>query len=281
MNYYIIQKNNVLIYLVNLTEQVNQILTLRKISPFSFYLLATAFSVCVPVGLENKKKATAFHFWGKGAAEEIVIETDYSGKFRGTIKNLEIVTDFDNKKISDIPLVLGLGSEGFLTVSELSFTNKKFFSKIKLFKGDIVSDVSYFLLQSKQVKSAVISSVEFDLKNEKLSKCFGVVFSLLAQHEETDILWIENFTTKNKLKNFTSLTDYINKIEGKILAQKQIVYACSCTKLKMKQTLAAFSEEEILNMLKTEKKIEITCNFCGKKNNFLAKDLIDENQENK
>ena len=67
------------------------------------------------------------------------------------------------------------------------------------------------------------------------------------------------------------ITDIINEItdgDYQLLETRELDYRCNCSKERFEKGLKSLGKAELLDILNTDKKAEITCNFCNNKYEF-------------
>lgn len=267
----IIIKNNIRIYLSDFTDNVNQVLAYHKYKPFPNLILANAIVAFSPLRFLYESDNILIRIESNGAIKSLILEIK-DENIRALISNPNIETEYDKSSFNSIPLILGLGDNGFLEISR-EVKNNFFRSKTLLAKSDIVTDLAYFLNKSDQIYSALINDVElFDDNPNVAKKAKNVIFQLLPNHTEEDKIWIEEFIKKYEFDKY-SLLDYEKLIDGKLLEIKQIDASCWCSKNKIISTLKLLKEKEINDLFKKDKNIEVICEFCSTKYIIFKKDV--------
>ena len=269
----IIIKNNIRIYLSDLTDIVNQILINHKYKPFPSLILANAIVALAPLKFLYESDKMLVRIKSNGAIKSLIFETNFSN-VRTLISNPNIETEYDNSSnVNTIPLILGIGDDGTLEVSR-EINGEFFNSKTQLAKFDIVTDVAYYLNKSDQIYSAVLNDVELDLENKNTTtKSKNIIFQLLPNHTEKDKEWIEQFIKEHKFNEY-SILEIEKQIDGKLLEIKQLYGDCWCSKEKMINAVKLLEKNEINELFKNENKIEISCEFCSIKHLIFKNDLF-------
>ncbi|MGL5308563.1 MAG: Hsp33 family molecular chaperone HslO, partial [Metamycoplasmataceae bacterium] len=196
-----------------------------------------------------------------GAMKTLLLEFK-NNAIRALIGDGNIETEYDNNGLyNNVPLILGIGDEGFLRVSR--FVNGiPYISEVMLANGDIVTDLAYYLNKSDQVFSAILNDVWLN-ENEylKVDRANSIIFQLLPNHTEKDIIWIEDLIKNNNFKKI-QLLDFIKAIGGKELSHHKVIAKCDCNSEKMLNAIRLLSEKDKNELLDTGKDIEIKCDFC-------------------
>ncbi|MGZ9432203.1 Hsp33 family molecular chaperone HslO [Mycoplasma sp. 613B] len=266
-------KNNIRIIVSDLTKSAQKNIEVQKCNPFPALVLAKAISVFGPLSsiLSIKSgKVTTFIKSENGTIKNLIVESRTDGSLRALLDNNDIVTEKDDSDFENIPLVLGLGNDGFLRITRNN-GSQHFGGEVKLMKSDIVTDLAYYFKVSEQIYTAIISSVKFKNK-QTLERVYSVIFQLLPSHTEEDIVWIENFLKNNNLDNM-SLDEYIDSMEATFLQEKQYFWECKFNKEEVLSSLKLIEKTEIDKILNEDGKIEVECHFCKENFYFYREDF--------
>ncbi|MGZ9428786.1 Hsp33 family molecular chaperone HslO [Mycoplasma sp. 1012] len=266
-------KNNIRIIVSDLTKSAQRNIEVQKCNPFPALVLAKAISVFGPLSsiLSIKSgKVTTFIKSENGTIKNLIVESRTEGSLRALLDNNDIVTEKDDSDFENIPLVLGLGNDGFLRITRNN-GSQHFGGEVKLMKSDIVTDLAYYFKVSEQIYTAIISSVKFKNK-QTLERVYSVIFQLLPSHTEEDIVWIENFLKNNNLDNM-SLDEYIDSMEATFLQEKQYFWECKFNKEEVLSSLKLIEKTEIDKILNEDGKIEVECHFCKENFYFYREDF--------
>ncbi|MGZ9414016.1 Hsp33 family molecular chaperone HslO [Mycoplasma sp. 5370] len=266
-------KNNIRIIVSDLTKSAQRNIEVQKCNPFPALVLAKAISVFGPLSsiLSIKSgKVTTFIKSENGTIKNLIVESRTDGSLRALLDNNDIVTEKDDSDFENIPLVLGLGNDGFLRITRNN-GSQHFGGEVKLMKSDIVTDLAYYFKVSEQIYTAIISSVKFKNK-QTLERVYSVIFQLLPSHTEEDIVWIENFLKNNNLDNM-SLEEYIDSMEATFLQEKQYFWECKFNKEEVLSSLKLIEKTEIDKILNEDGKIEVECHFCKENFYFYREDF--------
>lgn len=150
----------------------------------------------------------------------------------------------------------------------------------------IGQNLATYLLQSEQVRSAVGIEARFN-KDEPsmLDYAAGFYIEAFPDLHEKDINLIEvivqNLPKFSDLKmpegfNLDELLDQLRgPYEIDIVKELEPKAFCPCSKERTLATLATLKNEDLEDLKKEDKDIEITCDFCRSKYNITIKDLED------
>lgn len=267
----IIIKNNIRIYLSDLTDVVNQILNYHKYKSLPSLILANAIATFSPLKLLYESNNLLIRIKTNGAIKSLILETKFNN-IRALISNSNIETEYDKKGFNTIPLILGIGDNGSLEISR-EVKGEYFKSETPLAKADIVTDLAYFLNKSDQIYSAVLTDVFLNENNHhEATRAKNVIFQLLPNHIEEDKIWIEEFIKNHKFSNY-SVLDYEKEIDGKLLDIKQLDGSCWCSKEKIISAIKLLKKNEINDLFKDKKEVEVICEFCETKHKISKEDV--------
>lgn len=152
---------------------------------------------------------------------------------------------------------------------------------VELRRGDVSSDLGYYLTQSEQIPSAFIVDVEFG-ENDEIVTSAGLLVQAMPGAKPEQI-----FKVYDTLDYLERLSDFIHKgytpedilkqiMPGDvdIVGSSPIDFFCRCSLDKFKSMLLTLDYEEILGM-EAEKQTELICQYCNAQYNLEAKDFAE------
>lgn len=266
----ILLKNQVRIYVSDYSTIVDDILKMHKdFLPLPKLIIANAIVAFTPLNFLYNSNALSLKMDTLGPIKTLMIEIK-DDNVRALLANANIETEYDKKNINDVPLILGIGDGGTLSVNKI-INGETFSSKTPLARADIVTDIAYYLNNSDQIFSAVINDVELKTSN-KIAKAKNVIFQLLPDHTEEDIKWIENFIQENDFKKM-DVDQYIKKMDAVFYLEKEMKSNCWCTKEKLLSAISFLSIAEKEEIFDNDDKIFSKCDFCNKNYKIYKRDL--------
>lgn len=265
----IILKNNVRIYLSDLQDVVDQILNYHHYLPLPSLILAHALCAFIPLKYLYRTNNLLVRIKDNGAMKTLIFEAK-NDRVRALISNPNIETEYDQGDYNQIPLILGIGDHGILEVSR-EIQGKFYTSETPLVKADIVTDVAYFLNQSDQTFSAVVNDVWLSLEDQrKTVRAKNMIFQLLPNYNEDDLVWIEDFIKQYPLKDYE--VDEVEKlIDGQLILVQKVDDSCWCSYEKIIEAINILSNDEKDNLF--AKEVEVKCEFCQTKRIVDKKDI--------
>ncbi|WKX02196.1 Hsp33 family molecular chaperone HslO [Candidatus Mycoplasma mahonii] len=265
-----ILKDNIRIYVSEMTELSQKIMDVHHTKPLASLSMSTAMATYGAFFALKKGLQTSIFINGNGSLKTIIFEYDGKHGVRALVGDPSVVTEYDDTKFNDIPLTLGIGDGGHLKIVHKG-DKLNYGGNVEIANGDITTDLAYYLDQSEQIYSAVISSVLLKKKN-MLQQAKAVVFQMLPGHSEKDVLWVENFIKENSLSKMNTKS-YIKKIDGTIIESTTLQWKTTCSKEKMFHAAKTMSANDIKELISEKGFVEVKCRFCHKQFRFTNKDF--------
>jgi molecular chaperone Hsp33 len=218
---------------------------------------------------------------GDGPIGRITIEAT-DGKVRGFVGNPGV---FYQNNDGTLNITNGVGA-GFIEVIKDLHMRQPFSSTAEIIKGNISDDFAYYFAKSEQIPSSVGLGVAFN-EDDKVKAAGGFLIQIMPGCKDEYITILEERLKEMKpctqmIEEGYNAEDIINDITGgdyQLLETKELMYECNCNKERFERGLKTLGKDELKDILFTDKKAEITCNFCNKKYTFNEEDLaklIDE-----
>jgi len=205
---------------------------------------------------------------GNGPVGAITAEANRVGEMRGYVQNPAAKIDYpdENASIGD-----GLGI-GVLTVSKTLYNEAEpKTSTIELVKGDINSDIAYYMAQSEQILSATLLDISLN-DDGSVKEAGGLLLQRLPEADEKEVEKIQKTITK--LPSLATLFEeglYIDEImkmaskpfEVKELDRQPVHFFCRCSPERFKSALSMLSYEDLKEMENDSQ--EVVCHYCNNK----------------
>lgn len=213
-----------------------------------------------------------------GPVKKIFTEVYYDGNIRGYIgePNLQFieVSNHDNN-IKAEPYI-GFGE---IIVSRKSFDNRVPYNSVLVIEtGEIAQDISLYLDQALQIQSAL--KIGFSVnKNNVIEAGGGILFMAMpgaSEYELADVYHAFNSIgsmTEVLKSNVSKVNNQFKKLGLEIINIKKIKFNCNCNKQKIINILKKLDKEELKKYIIDSDKIEIECQFCSQKYNFMIDEL--------
>lgn len=293
--YYGIQKRNVLMedYLIKVvtdekdilaaacvtTNLVNEARSMHGTYPTATAALGRALTGCeLMASLLDPEQRVAIKLEGDGPLKKIIAEADGTGAVRGYVAVPEVNLP---PKRGKLDVSGALGENGFLTVTKDLRVREPYRGIVRLYSGEIASDIAYYYTESEQIPSAVGLGV-FVEPEGSVSAAGGFLIQSMPAAEEKRIDTIieriagmESVTSQireGKLPEDT-LQTILDGISYHIIEKRGLVFACSCSRDRIEQAIITMGPEDIKRIIADQEVVDIDCQFCGKSYVFTKKEL--------
>lgn len=265
-------------FAVECREIVETVRKLQGLSPVASAALGRALAGVALLSGDLKIGKILFQINGGGPIGEILVEGDYKGNLRGTVRNPEVCLKPENKKL---PVGKAVGNKGYFSVVKDLGLKEVYQSSVQLVSGEIAEDLAYYLTVSEQNPSAVSLGVLVNIDGSILA-AGGFLIQKFPEAKDEEIKEIEEKLqklppiTQLLLKSYTPekiLEEIFEDIE--ILERRTLIYKCTCSVERVKGMLIALGKKELEDILKEGKPLEVICHFCRKKY-LISVDIINE-----
>ena len=263
------------------TDVVEEAAKIHKLSKTTSAALGRVLTAAAIIGSwqKNEKDSITLSINGDGPAGKIVATCKNDGYVKGYVTNpgADLPTREADGKID----VAGIVGEGNLTLVMDTGMKKPYTGTVNLTTGEIAEDLAVYFLQSDQVPSAVGLGVLVDV-DYSIKAAGGFIIQLMPDATEEQISKLEE-----NLKGLPSVTSILDEyhdaeklieilmkdIDFKILEKREITYKCNCSREKVEDAIVSVGPREIEEILREDKKAEVSCYFCDKVYNFDESDL--------
>ena len=268
---------------VTVTESLKDAKKRHKLSFLTTAILGRSFSAALLLASSMKimHGRVTFRIRSDGPLKGLLVDAGRDGKVRGYVGNsqleLELTKNNSGKFTFDFKKAVGTG---YLNVIRDNGTGDPFTSTVELVNGSIAEDLASYLLHSEQTPSAVFIGEKF--KTRELI-CSGGLLAQVLPKKDTDPILISLLEERCKeinsfseeLYNSDNLLSLIMKIFPDIddysLSEKarsqEIDFKCRCSRERSLNALRILDKKELQDILKTDGKAELVCEFC--KNKYL------------
>ena len=263
------------------TDVVEEAAKIHKLSKTTSAALGRVLTAAAIIGSwqKNEKDSITLSINGNGPAGKIVATCKNDGYVKGYVTNPGAdlpIREADGK--IDVARIVG---EGNLTLVMDTGMKKPYTGTVNLTTGEIAEDLAVYFLQSDQVPSAVGLGVLVDV-DYSIKAAGGFIIQLMPDATEEQISKLEE-----NLKGLPSVTSILDEyhdaeklieilmkdIDFKILEKREITYKCNCSREKVEDAIVSVGPREIEEILREDKKAEVSCYFCDKVYNFDESDL--------
>ena len=211
---------------------------------------------------------------GDGQVKTVYAEALQLGEVRG------YVSQNSNPIERDSPV-----GEGLLKVQRILYgKHDPILGIVELKRGDITSDLSYYLTQSEQIPSAFVIDVAFD-ENDLIRQSVGLVIQAMPGARPEDIFKVyDAIDYMDRLTEFAdkrySTEDMLQQImpfDVDIIGSTPVDFFCRCSLDRFKSVLLTLGISEITAM-RDEGQNELVCQYCGERY-YLSTEDFDQLRE--
>lgn len=204
-----------------------------------------------------------------GWCKQAIIDANSEAEVRGYV--LE-------RDPSEVKLARNIGPWGIGLFSVLRTKHEEaqpYIGTVPLLTGHLAKDLTFYWLQSEQVRSAV--GIEVFMKDGKITLAEGFLIQAMPGATDEDILLIEEHL--KKLHQFepnsplratpVNLLSYLLDNQSfSLLEEKPLTFKCPCSVERVKRSLILIGSDELKSMLNEGKDVDVICDFCAEKYSF-------------
>ncbi len=269
--------DTVRIYVAYTTQLVTDAHKLHQTFPTSIAALGRSLTATSIMGAMLKDdQSVAVKIDGGGPIGKIITESDANGNVVGYCQNPGVYLKYDSGKLN---VSMGVGTEGFLTVTTDLKLKEPYTSTTPLIDGEIAMDYTYYFTTSMQTPSSVSLGVLVSEDNQLLLSG-GFIVQVMPDCKDETITHLEKVLAD--IKPFTTLMTEEYTQEGiiglfsddyKILDNKEVRFQCGCSKKRFKKGIRNLGIETIEDFLNNEKNIVCKCQYCSTEYEITEKEL--------
>jgi len=229
--------------------------------------------------LKKEGASVTVRFDGGGPIGTILTVSDNEGNVRGFVSNP--LVDLPKNAKGKLDVGGAVGNDGTLSVVRDFGEGEPYTSTSALVSGEIAEDFAVYFASSEQVPTVCAFGVLVDRDRSVLASG-GYILQLLPGAPESVIDMLEQ-----KIENTVSVTDILkdNNIEKfldivmdgfnpRILERSFVEYKCTCNRDRFLRVILSLGEEELSDMRKEGKPIEVPCRFCDEIYVFETDELV-------
>ncbi|MFT5697890.1 MAG: molecular chaperone Hsp33 [Desulforhopalus sp.] len=263
----------------NTTDLVSEACRRHDVGPLAAAALGRALTGnALLAALLKDDQSVLLKFEGNGPLKKIITEAGYNGWTRGYVKEPHAELPL---KEGQIDVAGGIGKAGLLTVVKNISINQKYPGTIPLYTSEVGDDLAYYLAQSEQTPSTLGLTVHLK-PDGTVAAAGGFLIQSLPPADENSLTNIEkeihNLPPLSELfisgKSPSDILSLLFKnVPHKKIHSKPLSYSCSCSHEKMEGALISLGREDLKQLLETEERAEVCCEFCRHSYEFTKEDL--------
>ncbi|WFQ90627.1 Hsp33 family molecular chaperone HslO [Mycoplasma feriruminatoris] len=274
-------KHNLRVSIVDLSETIKEITDLQQSNVLANMVFAKFICCSALIGMQFKNKEKTYVNWtAPSSLIKTMIAEYHDSKIRAYVQNKNVnITDFNNKDLDQITKLIA-SDQGNLLVSRDLNLKEPYVSNVEIEYGNIDYDFMKYFNQSNQTKSFITTEVKFD-DNLQIKKVVGMLVEMLPDHTNLDLEYISDKLgntsyVKDVLVKSTNYYAVVKEIaeDAIILDQSTISFECTCSYQKVLFTLNLLNQDDLKDIIKDNKPVEVVCDFCNKKYNIQIPDVL-------
>jgi molecular chaperone Hsp33 len=244
---------------VHNTQTVRTAQHRHHLEPLRSLMLARALTgVTLLASFLKGEERVVVQLEGDGAISSVYAEALQVGEVRGFAR------------LNKHPQSEGALGKGLLKIQRVLYGNYEPVTGIvELRRGDVQSDLGYYLTQSEQIPSAFIMDVEFD-DDDTIIHSVGLLIQAMPGAKPEEIFkvydtldYLDRLSTF--IKNGFSPEEVLKQVlpeEAETIATSPVDFFCRCSREKFKNMLLTLDYNEISEMQQANQR-ELICQYCN------------------
>lgn len=227
---------------------------------------------------KNEKDMITLQIQCSGPIGGLTVTADSKADVKGYVVHPDVMLPPSKEGKLDVGKALDLG---VLTVIKDIGMKEPYSGQTHLVSGEIAEDLTYYFAASEQIPTSVALGVLMN-KDNTVRHAGGFIIQMMPYASEEVIEALEK-----KIGEFQSVTshldegktpeDMINELLGefgvKFYEMIPTKFSCSCSKERVKKAVISVGRDEINDMIKDGKDIEVNCHFCSTHYTFSVDEL--------
>lgn len=261
-----------------LTEHARQI---HRTLPVATAALGRSLSAASMMGnaLKDIGSSLTLQIRGGGPLGMILAVSDAEGNVRGTVDHpaVELPLREDGK----LNVGAAVGTDGTLTVIRDLNMRDPYVGSVALLSGEIADDLASYFVESEQVPTACGLGVLVN-RDQSVRAAGGYLIQLLPGAGEDVIGKVEGgvlaagsvtHLLEQRDDPEAMLRALLSDFDLEILEKTSVEYRCPCSRERMERALISLGPEELHSLIEEQGCAELSCRFCGRKQNFTREEL--------
>ncbi len=210
---------------------------------------------------------------GDGPLGQILAESDEQGALRGLVGEPRLETPADGQM-----RIASLVGKGLLRVTR-EHGRSRYSGEVELVSGELGDDLTHYLQQSEQIRSAVLLGVL--TKPTGIAVAGGLIVEALPGTEDEVIDRLERNISSMEGVSFLMDSGGVPALERAVLeglgrevmSSQTLEYRCRCSREGLLDKLRPLAERDLEALLDVDGKCEATCAFCNARYLYSAEEL--------
>ena len=243
-----------------INSSYKKIINQHQYPPLIQNLLSEALlSVCLLSSLRKQKGRLSLLFKGEGAVQMISVSSTHDGFIRGLVQFDSAAQNIKNIEKSLKNGILNL-------IFEPDSSEERFQTLVEMTGASIKEGLEHYFTQSEQ-----LPTLFYFAHDQNEAKALMIQSMPEADGSQIESSWLEISTLANTLTHDELISlepkDILHRLfaehDIRIFEPSEISFKCTCSKQKMEQALLLSDKNELNDILKEKKYIEVSCEFCG------------------
>ena len=204
---------------------------------------------------------------GDGPVQSLTVVADAEGDVKGYAAEPQAIAHSTNGKLN----VKGVVGKGSLTVVKDIGLKEPYVGTCELVSGEIAEDLTYYYAVSEQTPTVMALGVLMN-KDNTVRQAGGFMIQLMPGASDELAAELENIVLA--LPPITSMLDENEKPEEILedilshfgyeeLEKKPVRFRCDCSRDKIALALAGLNKYDLLDLMVSQKEVEVKCDYCG------------------
>ena len=261
----------------DITEQAR---VYHHLSPVASAALGRTLAAASMMGnaMKGEKDSLTVRINGGGPLGSIIAVSDPHGNVRGYVQNPGL--ELPLKENGKLDVGGAVGTNGMLTVIRDLGLKEPYVGSSQLVSGEIAEDFTRFFVDSDQQPSACALGVLVD-RDRSILASGGYLIQLLPfapddVAEKLEQAIVRCGAVTNMLQTMSAEEMILHVLEGlepRVLERDSVEYRCYCSREKVAAAIAGIDEDELDDIEKVGKPIEVCCQFCDQKYEFTCDEI--------
>lgn len=212
---------------------------------------------------------------GDGPLGRVIAEADDAGNLRGMVGDPRARVDSQREGKLAVGRAVGRGMLRVLREHE----GGSYASQVELVSGEIGEDLSHYLHQSQQIRSAVLLGVL--ARPFGIAAAGGIIIEVLPGASEAAIDRLEaNVTAAGGVSRLVEdggiegvLDAVLDGLDRREVEERTLHYRCRCSRERLKRHLALLDDDDLTHVRLADGSVEAECVFCATRYRFTPHEL--------
>ncbi|MGM1050472.1 MAG: Hsp33 family molecular chaperone HslO [Bacillota bacterium] len=204
---------------------------------------------------------------GDGPIGLIAAEANAYGEVRGYVNNPHV--ELTNIRPGKMNVAAAVGTTGYIHVIKDFGLKEPYRGSVPIISGELAEDFTYYFAVSEQTNSAVSLGVLVS-PDYTVANAGGFIIQLLPGVTDDEITELERALSQippvtTLLEEGLELEDILRRIlpDVTILEETEVHFHCDCSHERVERALISMGREELEQMIREDRKAEVTCHFCN------------------